>query len=84
MAIDGFEPSAKERLSALADGELDPAGSSTSCEAWARDAALRADWHAWHLIASGGNATQGKMRVSGKCGSEMHFPLTRIFPALTP
>jgi len=50
MAIDGFEPSAKERLSALADGELDPAGSSTSCEAWARDAALRADWHAWHLI----------------------------------
>ncbi len=50
MAIDAFEPSAKERLSALADGELDPAGSSTSCEAWARDAALRADWHAWHLI----------------------------------
>ena len=50
MAIDAFEPSAKERLSALADGELDPAGSLTSCEAWARDAALRADWHAWHLI----------------------------------
>ena len=50
MAIDGFDPSAKERLSALADGELDPAASSTTCEAWARDAALRADWHAWHLI----------------------------------
>jgi sigma-E factor negative regulatory protein RseA len=50
MAIDGFDDSAKERLSALADGELDPAGSTASCAAWARDAALRADWHAWHLI----------------------------------
>jgi len=50
MAIDGFGDSAKERLSALVDGELDPAGSTTSCSAWARDAALRADWHAWHLI----------------------------------
>ena len=46
MAIDGFDDSAKERLSALADGELDPAGSTASCAAWARDAALRADWHA--------------------------------------
>ena len=50
MAIDSVGDSAKERLSALADGELDPAGSTTSCSAWARDAALRADWHAWHLI----------------------------------
>ena len=39
-----------ERLSALADGELDPAPPATSCAAWARDAELRADWHAWHLI----------------------------------
>jgi len=50
MAIDSVGDSAKERLSALADGELDPAGSTTSCAAWARDAALRADWHAWHVI----------------------------------
>ena len=50
MAIDGFDGSARERLSALADGELDPAGSTTSCAAWARDASMRADWHAWHLI----------------------------------
>ena len=50
MAIDGFDGSAKERLSALADGELDPAGSTTSCAAWARDASMRADWHVWHLI----------------------------------
>src|SRR6476619_3544170 len=50
MAMDGFDDSARERLSALADGELDPAGSTTSCAAWAGGAALRADWHAWHLI----------------------------------
>jgi sigma-E factor negative regulatory protein RseA len=50
MAMEGFDDSTKERLSALADGELDPAASATSCAAWARDEALRADWHAWHLI----------------------------------
>jgi sigma-E factor negative regulatory protein RseA len=50
MAIDGFDDSAKERLSALADGELDPAGSVASCAAWSQDAALRVEWHAWHLI----------------------------------
>jgi len=50
MAIDDFDDSAKERLSALADGELDVAGSTASCAAWARNADLRADWHAWHLI----------------------------------
>ena len=50
MAIDGFDDSAKERLSALADGELDPAGSAASCAAWSQDAALRVEWHAWHLI----------------------------------
>jgi sigma-E factor negative regulatory protein RseA len=50
MAIDGFDDSTKERLSALADGELDAAGSTAPCAAWTRDAQLRADWHAWHLI----------------------------------
>jgi len=50
MAIDGFDDSTKERLSALADGELDAAGSTASCSAWSRDAQLRGDWHAWHLI----------------------------------
>jgi sigma-E factor negative regulatory protein RseA len=50
MAIDGFDDSTKERLSALADGELDPAGSAAPCAAWTRDAQCRADWHAWHLI----------------------------------
>ena len=34
----------------LADGELDPAGTTASCVAWTRDAQLRAEWHAWHLI----------------------------------
>src|SRR6478735_8116694 len=50
MAMDGFDDSGRERLSALADGELGPAGTTTSCAAWARDSALRADWHAWNLI----------------------------------
>src|SRR5215218_814505 len=50
MAIDAFDDSARERLSALADGELDSTGSTASCAAWTRDAGLRGDWHAWHLI----------------------------------
>ena len=50
MAIDGFDNMSKERLSALADGELDPAASTASCAAWSQDPQLRADWHAWHLI----------------------------------
>ncbi|HEV7575339.1 MAG TPA: sigma-E factor negative regulatory protein [Caldimonas sp.] len=50
MAIGSFDDSAKERLSALADGELDSTASAASCAAWSADAALRADWHAWHLI----------------------------------
>ena len=50
MAIDGFDDSAKARLSALVDGELDPAASAASCAAWSRDAELRVEWHAWHLI----------------------------------
>ena len=37
-------------MSALADGELDPATSTAACAAWSQDVQLRADWHAWHLI----------------------------------
>ena len=50
MPISGFDDSTRERLSALADGELDPAASTASCAAWGQDPQLRADWHAWHLI----------------------------------
>jgi len=50
MAIDGFDDTRRERLSALVDGELDPAASTASCAAWGQDPYLRADWHAWHLI----------------------------------
>jgi sigma-E factor negative regulatory protein RseA len=50
MFIDGSEKSAKERLSALADGELDAAAAASSCAAWSADVALRAEWHAWHVI----------------------------------
>jgi len=50
MAIDGFDDAARERLSALADGQLDSAAVAASCAAFHRDPQLRADWHAWHLI----------------------------------
>ena len=50
MAMDAFDESAKERLSALADGELDGIEPGSACAAWARNAAVREDWHAWHLI----------------------------------
>jgi len=50
MAIDGFDDAARERLSALADGQLDSSASAASCAAFHRDPQLRADWHAWHLI----------------------------------
>jgi sigma-E factor negative regulatory protein RseA len=49
MAIGAFETN-KERLSALADGELDAAGLVAACADWSSDPAARADWHAWHLI----------------------------------
>ena len=50
MAMDTFDESEKERLSALADGELDAAGQGAACASWAGNAAARRDWHAWHLI----------------------------------
>jgi len=37
-------------LSALADGELDPAATLQACAQWQGDAAARASWHAYHLI----------------------------------
>ncbi|MCE9659449.1 MAG: sigma-E factor negative regulatory protein [Burkholderiales bacterium] len=48
----GFESgTAKgERLSALADGEVDGAAAADACGAWKSDAELRRTWHAWHLI----------------------------------
>ena len=42
--------SAGERLSALADGEIDGRASELACGAWKSDAELRRTWHAWHLI----------------------------------
>jgi sigma-E factor negative regulatory protein RseA len=50
MAIGPFDESAKERLSALADGEVDGAEPASLCAGWAADAATRRDWHTWHLI----------------------------------
>lgn len=39
-----------ESLSALVDGELDPASVSPLCGAWRNDAAVRGRWHAYQLI----------------------------------
>ena len=50
MAMESFDHSAKERLSALADGELDGVEPADACAAWAGSGVARRDWHAWHLI----------------------------------
>lgn len=39
-----------EELSALADGELDPAAVAAACACWHGDPSVRASWHAYHLI----------------------------------
>jgi len=41
---------AKERLSALVDGELERDSVSQACVSWRDDASLRASWHAYHWI----------------------------------
>ncbi|HSC64881.1 MAG TPA: sigma-E factor negative regulatory protein [Caldimonas sp.] len=50
MTMDGFDDSGRERLSALADGEVDSSALAASCAAFQNDGRVRADWHAWHLI----------------------------------
>ena len=39
-----------QRLSALADGELDADESALACGQWRGDASVRARWHAYQLI----------------------------------
>lgn len=39
-----------ERLSALADGELDDSAAAAACASWRCEAAARASWHAYQLI----------------------------------
>ena len=50
MAIGPFDESAKERLSALADGEIDGVEPASLCAGWSVDEGVRRDWHTWHLI----------------------------------
>lgn len=45
-----FEPELLARLSALADGELDPASAGTCCDAWRARPGVGASWHAYQLI----------------------------------
>jgi sigma-E factor negative regulatory protein RseA len=42
--------SSPQSLSALADGELDPAATLQACARWHADADARASWHVYHLI----------------------------------
>jgi sigma-E factor negative regulatory protein RseA len=42
--------SSKQCLSALVDGEFDPAATPGACAQWHGDAEARASWHAYHLI----------------------------------
>jgi sigma-E factor negative regulatory protein RseA len=39
-----------ERLSALADGEVDASVASSTCASWRTQSQARATWHAYHLI----------------------------------
>ena len=41
---------ARERLSALLDGELDAEAVTQACAHWRESTESRATWHAWHLI----------------------------------
>ena len=44
------ETELRERLSALADGELDDGAVVHACAGWRDDASHQASWHAYHLI----------------------------------
>ena len=44
------DAAALERLSALADGELEPADAAAACTGWCGAAESRAAWHAYHVI----------------------------------
>lgn len=44
------DTAARERLSALLDGELDGHAVTQACAHWRESTESRATWHAWHLI----------------------------------
>lgn len=52
VMLNGSEDAASspQSLSALADGELDPAATLQACARWHADADARASWHVYHLI----------------------------------
>lgn len=41
---------ARQALSSLMDGDLEPGAAGEACAAWRKDADARASWHAYHLI----------------------------------
>jgi len=50
MATDSADSAARERLSALVDGELEANVVAQACMAWRDDAEQRSTWHAYQLI----------------------------------
>ena len=51
MAADGeFESAARERLSALVDGELEIHAVTAACAHWGQSEASRNSWHVYQLI----------------------------------
>lgn len=50
MSMVTFDDGARQRLSALADGELDADAGAAAFDVWSGDGSARRDWHAWHLI----------------------------------
>ncbi|MBS0444590.1 MAG: sigma-E factor negative regulatory protein [Proteobacteria bacterium] len=50
MTADPVRAAVLERLSALADGELDAPATAEACAAWRDDASLRISWHRYQLI----------------------------------
>jgi sigma-E factor negative regulatory protein RseA len=50
MSNDSELQAARERLSALADGELDDGGVTMACARWRENGDVRATWHAYQVI----------------------------------
>ncbi len=58
-----------QRLSALADGELDADEVGTACAHWRDDGSARANWHLYHLI---GDVLRSDA-LAGDAGHDEHF-----------
>ena len=72
---------ARERLSALVDGELDARSVADACALWRNDADLRSTWHAYHVI---GDALRSEDLTQGAAGDESFLTALRARMANEP